>query len=221
MSEIIRISSDSVSGFLHKPEHAADDGLVLTHGAGSNCQAPLLIAVADAFASAGLAVLRCDLPFRQRRRFGPPSPASASADRSGLKDAVFEMRHTVSRRVFLGGHSYGGRQASILASDDPEICDGLVLLSYPLHPPNKPEQLRTAHFSAIRIPCLFVHGTSDPFGTIQELTTALEEIPSKTELIVIENAGHDLAKGRFDVPNVLVKPFWTLMLGRQPALFGA
>src|SRR5438128_11866036 len=77
-----------VRGFLHRPESVAGRGLVLTHGAGGNCRAPLLVAAAEAFSAAGLAVLRCDLPFRQRRPHGPPTPSSAAAERAGLKGAV-------------------------------------------------------------------------------------------------------------------------------------
>src|ERR1700722_18689167 len=96
-----------VRGFLHRPDSPTEDGLVLTHGAGGNCQAALLVAAADAFCAAGLSVLRCDLPFRQRRPKGPPSPSGAAADRAGLRAAVEALRQLVSKRVFLGGQSYG------------------------------------------------------------------------------------------------------------------
>ncbi|MGA2713281.1 MAG: alpha/beta fold hydrolase [Bryobacteraceae bacterium] len=174
-------------------------GLVLTHGAGGNCNTPLLIAVDNAFRAAGFEVLRFNLAFRQRRPFGPPSPATAAQDRDSLREAVAEMRKIVSGPIILGGHSYGGRQATMLAAEEPALADALLLLSYPLHPPNKPDQLRTAHFSVLRTPALFVHGTKDPFGTIEEMRAALELIPAKTELITLSGLGHDLAQGRFDV----------------------
>src|SRR5215472_8681751 len=90
-----------VSGFLHRPEAPAERGLVLTHGAGGNCQAPLLVAAATAFCAAGVAVLRVDLPFRQRRAKGPPSPAGAAADRVGLREAVAALRPLVAGAVCL------------------------------------------------------------------------------------------------------------------------
>jgi pimeloyl-ACP methyl ester carboxylesterase len=111
----------AVRGFLHRPENPNGDGLVLTHGAGSNCNSPLLIAVAEQFAEAGLTVLRCDLPFRQVRSYGPPRPGDAEHDREGLKNAVGEMKKLVSGRTFLGGHSYGGRQATMLCVDQPGL----------------------------------------------------------------------------------------------------
>ena len=184
-------------GFLHSPANAIGDALVLTHGAGSNCNAPLLIALSEIFAENGYSVLRCDLPFRQKKATGPPFPGNAERDRDGLRNAVMAVRKNVARRIFLGGHSYGGRQATILCAAEHELVSGLLLLSYPLHPPRKPEQLRTQHLPNLRTPSLFVHGTRDPFGSIEELKMALQLIPAKTELIAIEDAGHDLGfKGK-------------------------
>jgi predicted alpha/beta-hydrolase family hydrolase len=185
--------------------------VVLTHGAGGNCEAPLLIAVATAFCRAGVLVLRCDLPFRQRKRFGPPPPATAAENRAGLKDAVGAIRTLASGRVLLGGHSYGGRQASILAAEEPELADALLLFSYPLHPPGKPNQLRTDHFSKLTVPATFVQGTQDSFGSIEEIRAALHLIPAKTELVVIEGAGHDLKRGKFDIDQLVVAGFQSVM----------
>ena len=186
-----------VRGFLHRPENPNGDGLVLTHGAGSNCNSPLLIAVAETFAEAGLTVLRCDLPYRQVRSYGPPRPGDAEHDREGLKNAVGEMKKLVSGRMFLGGHSYGGRQATMLCADRPGLVEGLLLLSYPLHPPRKPTQLRTQHFPKLQTPALFVHGTRDPFGSIEEMEVAIKLIPAKAELLPVDGAGHDLGfKGK-------------------------
>jgi uncharacterized protein len=190
-------SDPALRGFLHHPEISCGDALVLTHGAGSNCQAPMLVAVAVAFAEAGFTVLRCDLPYRQERPHGPPSPGGSARDREGLRKAVEVLAELDSfNRVFLGGHSYGGRQASMLAAADPGLVEGLLLLSYPLHPPRKPTQLRTAHFPALRTRTLFVHGSRDPFGTLEEMRSALHLIPVTTSLLPIEGSGHDLGFGR-------------------------
>ena len=201
MSEarITALDTAAVRGFLHEPEKASGAGLVLTHGAGSDCTAPLLVAVASAFSEHGFTVLRCDLAFRRKRPKGPPSPATAAADRAGLRDAVAVLRERMAEKVYLGGHSYGGRQASMLAAEVSDIAAALLLLSYPLHPPNKPTQLRTQHFPRLRGPALFVSGTNDGFGTVAELEAALRAIPAPTRLMVIEGAGHDLKRGRFDL----------------------
>ncbi len=190
-----------VRGFLHRPAPANGDGLILTHGAGSNCQAPLLVALAEVFAQTGFAVLRCDLPYRQDRAYGPPGPGEAQRDRAGLQNARAALAPLVRGRIFLGGHSYGGRQSSILcaeAAPQPALeIAGLLLLSYPLHPPRKPAQLRTQHFFNLRTPALFVQGGRDPFGSLAEIEQALKLIPGKTKLLPVEGAGHDLGfKGK-------------------------
>ena len=209
---------------------------MLTHGAGSNAQAPLLIALAETFSAAGFTVLRCDLPYRQVRPFGPPGPSDAARDQAGLRNAIAALRNNldaprpalslskgladVARRgnsepcvlgkLYIGGHSYGGRQCSMLCAElskeesqeptllsGPLLVSGLLLLSYPLHPPRKPEQQRTQHLPDLRTPTLFVHGTRDPFASIAELEQALKMIPAKTKLLPVEAAGHDLGfKGR-------------------------
>lgn len=181
-----------VRGYVHRPVSLAGDGLILTHGAGSNCQAPLLLSLADAFADAGLTVLRCDLPFRQVRPHGPPPRGAAQRDQSGLRAAVAALRKMVPGKVYLGGHSYGGRQASILAATEPDLVECLLLLSYPLHPPKRPAELRIQHLPSLRIPTFFVHGMRDGFGTISEMESALALVPARTELVPIEGAGHEL-----------------------------
>jgi predicted alpha/beta-hydrolase family hydrolase len=204
-------SEGPVRGFLHRPVESCA-GIVLGHGAGSNSQAPLLVAVATEFAAAGWMALRCDLPFRQARPSGPPRPGDAALDREGLRAAADAMRRLVSGRVCLGGHSYGGRQATMLAAFDAEAADALLLLSYPLHPPRKPSELRTAHFPRLRTPAMFAHGARDPFGTVAEVREAIGLIPGPTELLEIERAGHDLKSA--GAPERIVKHFIAFMLSR-------
>jgi uncharacterized protein len=207
------------AGFLHRPSTAAKDGMVLTHGAGGNANNALLLAMAKAFADAGFLVLRYNLPFRQQRPFGPPRPGNADRDRAGLKEAVAAMRSQVSGRVFLGGHSYGGRQASMLCAEEPEVANALLLTSYPLHPPGNPEQLRTQHLPKLRIPVLFVEGTRDPFASIQEIEAARKLIPGKTRLLTVAGAGHDLGfKGktqRNELPVLVLAEFEKLVRGNS------
>ncbi|HSS96825.1 MAG TPA: alpha/beta fold hydrolase [Terriglobales bacterium] len=201
--------------FLHQPAKSNGDGFILTHGAGGNANAPLLVALADALSDAGFTVVCYNLPFRQQRPFGPPRPAGAEQDRDGLKSEVAAMRELVGGRVFLGGHSYGGRQSSMLCAEQPGLVEGLLLLSYPLHPPGKPDQLRTRHLPDLKTPTLFVSGTIDPFGSIEELNAALKLIPAKTKLLMVQQAGHDLGfKGkskREELPMVILKTFEELI----------
>ena len=183
-----------VRGILHRAAGSSGDFLVLTHGATGNANTALLASLAGQLASAEINVLRCDLPYRQRRPHGPPSPASAKEDQEGLARAVALMKEQFVGRAFLGGSSYGGRQASLLAASRPGLVGGLLLLSYPLHPPGKPAQLRTAHFPQLHAPSLFVSGTKDVFGTIAELKAAIDLIPARTELVEIAGASHGLSK---------------------------
>ena len=204
----------AVHGFLHRPAGPPGRGLVLAHGAGSDCEAPLLVAVATAFARAGVTVLRCDLPFRQAYPAGPPSPATAVRGREGLRRAVAALRPFVPGPIALGGHSYGGRQASVLVADHAGLVEALLLLSYPLHPPRRPKQRRIDHFAALGTPALFVHGSRDPFGSIAELNEALRLIPGRTALVAVDGAGHDLMRGGPDLPLVaIVQAFERLRTG--------
>jgi uncharacterized protein len=184
--------ADELQGVLHAPEHATGDALALTHGAGSNANAPLLVSLARVFCEAGVTVLRYNLPFRAARPTGGPYPAGAARDREGVARAVQALRQRVNGRVFAGGASYGGRQTAMIAAERPGLADGLLLLSYPLHPPGKREQMRTAYFPEWRTPALFVHGTRDPFGTVDELCAAVKAIPARVEVLAVEGAGHDL-----------------------------
>ena len=97
----------------------------------------------------------------------------------------------------------------MLAASEPGLADALLLLSYPLHPPKRPEQLRTAHFPQLRTPALFVHGTRDGFGSIEEMTQALKLIPGKKELRPVSGAGHELLSKRIEneLPNTIVDAF--------------
>ena len=234
-SEFVNESVDPpIRGFLHTPATPTGDVLILTHGAGGNAQAPLLRALADAFSNAGITVLRCHLPYRQLRPFGPPGPGDAARDRAGLKNAISVVAAAnggapllasgagsgnvpnagYKPRIYLAGHSYGGRQSSMLCAEEPGLVSSLLLLSYPLHPPRKPEQQRTQHFPDLHTPTLFVQGTRDPFASIAELQQALKMIPAKTKLLPIEGAGHDLGfKGkapRGELPHTILSEFQQL-----------
>jgi uncharacterized protein len=204
-------NEDSVRGFLHEPERSGNRGIVLTHGAGGNAKTPLLVLLAEAFCETGYHVLRCDMAFRQRKAGGPPSPSTAALDRASLCDAVTVMRRIMQGgTVFLGGQSYGGRQSTILAAEQPGLVEALLLLSYPLHPPGKPDKLRTEHFPSLRTPALFLQGTSDPFGSIEEVTQALKLIPAKHELIEVAGAGHDLGGKKFALAPTVVEKLGAL-----------
>ncbi len=179
-------------GVLHAPASANGAAIALTHGAGGNMNAPVLVAMADALAAAGFTALRYQLPYRQARPTGPPRVGDAERDRDGIGNALASLRAAGAERIFAGGHSYGGRQTTMLAADEPALAGGLLLFTYPLHPPGRAAQLRTAHFPQLRTPAMFVHGERDNFATTAELEAAIKLIAARTAMVEVAGAGHDL-----------------------------
>lgn len=190
--------------------------LILTHGAGSNRDAPLLAALDAALTRCGLRVIRANHAFREARPAGPPRAGDPERDRQRLRELVESARAGGADKVCLGGHSYGARQSTILASELPGLADAILALSYPLHPPRRPSELRTAHLPGLRTPVLFVHGSRDPFGSIEELRSALDLIPAQTRLVEIAGAGHELTPKRgFDTVVETIVCEWTGFLAEQ------
>ncbi|UQX11931.1 alpha/beta hydrolase family protein [Candidatus Mycobacterium methanotrophicum] len=214
---------DSIAGIAHEPERVPKGIVVLTHGAGGSRESPLLQRLCDEWARRGWVAVRYDLPYRRRRPKGPPS-GSAAADRAGIVEAIALCRGLADGPLIAGGHSYGGRQTSMVAASSAAGAPGLDLLtlfSYPLHPPGNrrrsssslrsasspagnPERARTEHLPDITVPTVFTHGTSDPFGTPDELRSAASLIPAPTEIVEITGARHDLASKTLDVPALAI-----------------
>ena len=193
---------DAIAGVAHEPEATPTGVVVLTHGAGGDRDSAMLVKVCDEWASRGWLAVRYNLPYRRRRPKGPPSGSSAG-DQEGIAEAIALARSLTDGPVIAGGHSYGGRMTSMVAATGtgPDV---LTLFSYPLHPPGKPERARTEHLPEITMPTVFTHGTSDPFGTIDELTAAAALVAGPTEVVVIEGARHDLGSKRLNVPALAV-----------------
>ena len=187
--------------------------VVLTHGAGGNRESPLLQRVCDEWARRGWLAVRYNLPYRRRRPKGPPS-GSAATDRAGIVEAIAVCRGLADGPLIAGGHSYGGRMTSMVAAAKEAHVDVLTLFSYPVHPPGKPERARTEHLPDIAVPTVFTHGTSDPFGTLDEVRGAAALIPAPTQIVEIAGARHDLGSKTLDVPGLAVAAALRL-LGRD------
>jgi len=163
--------------------------LLLTPGAGSGREHPTLVRIAEAVAP--LPTERIDFPYRREGRRAPDraprliacivEEAAALCDRAGVAPAS----------LVLGGRSMGGRMCSMAVAEGLPAA-GLVLLSYPLHPPGRPEKLRVEHFGALHLPCLFVSGTRDPFGNSDELEAHTAAIPGAVTQVWIDGAGHEV-----------------------------
>ena len=199
---------DGIAAVAHHPADSPVGVVVLTHGAGGSRESPLLIGICERWAERGWLALRYNLPYRRRRPKGPPS-GSATADRAGVAEAIALAGSALADRtgsdgpVIAGGHSYGGRLTSMAVADGATVA-GLTLFSYPLHPPGKPERLRTGHFGSITAPTVFTHGSADPFGTIAELRIAAALIPAPTEIVEVTGARHDLGSVTLDVAGLAV-----------------
>lgn len=197
---------DRIAGVAHQPSGTASGVVVLTHGAGGNRDSALLQQVCDEWARRGWLAVRYNLPYRRRRPTGPPS-GSAASDRAGIVEAIAVCRGLADGPLIAGGHSYGGRQTSMVVAGGealPTEVDVLTLFSYPVHPPGKPERPRTEHLPDITVPTVFTHGTSDPFGTMGELRDAAALISAPTEVVEISGARHDLRSKILDVPALAV-----------------
>lgn len=174
-----------------KPKPKPKAALLLTPGAGADRTQASLVAIDELLAAEGVAVERMDFPYRQAGRKAPDrAPVLIEAVRQGAADLAARTG-LPAERVFLGGRSMGGRMCSMAVAEGLPAA-GLVLISYPLHPPGKPEKLRIEHLPALDVPCLVVSGTRDAFGTPDELRTHLAAIPGPTEVVWIEGGDHGL-----------------------------
>jgi predicted alpha/beta-hydrolase family hydrolase len=199
---------ERIAGVAHQPvgdPNGRPKGIVvLTHGAGGDRESPLLQQVCDEWARRGWLAVRYNLPYRRRRPKGPPS-GSAASDRAGIVEAITLCRSLSDGLLIAGGHSYGGRQTSMVVASREAPVDVLTLFSYPVHPPGKPERPRTEHLPGVTVPTVFTHGTSDPFGTPGEVRDAAAMIAAPTEVVEITGARHDLRSKALDVPALAVE----------------
>jgi uncharacterized protein len=197
------VNLDDIAAIAHQPDGKPKGAVVLTHGAGGSRDSALLKKICDEWARRGWLAVRYNLPYRRRRPKGPPS-GSAATDQAGVVEAIELVRAMANGPVVAGGHSYGGRMTSMVVADGATALDALTLFSYPLHPPGKPEKARTEHLPRIEVPTVFTHGTSDPFGSIDELRGAAALIPAPTDVVEITGARHDLGSRSLDVPVLAV-----------------
>ncbi|MGH9107817.1 MAG: alpha/beta hydrolase family protein [Acidimicrobiales bacterium] len=166
-------------------------GVLLAPGAGAGAGQPALVAIDAALTRRGWAVHRVDFPNHREGRRRPDPPAVLMATiRDGARDLAARLGVTTAQLV-LGGRSMGGRICSQAVAEGLPAA-GLVMVSYPLHPPGRPDRPRTAHLGALHVPCLFVSGTRDAFGTPEELARATALVPGPVDHIWVEGADHGL-----------------------------
>jgi len=183
-------------------------GLLLTPGAGADRDQACLVAIDEALRAKGVSVDRMDFPYRLAGRKAPDRPpVLLQAVRDGAARFASEA-NVKPASIALGGRSMGGRICSMAVADGLPAA-ALVLISYPLHPPGKPEKLRTEHFSGLNLPCLFISGTKDTFGTQEELTKATKMIPGEVHHVWLEGGDHGLRRKDAQV----VEALWSWLSG--------
>jgi predicted alpha/beta-hydrolase family hydrolase len=159
---------------------------LVTPGAGADRDHHTLVALDQGLK---VPVDRVDFPYRKEGRKAPDRAPKAVAHVVDEARAFVAEQRIRANRLVLGGRSYGGRMCSMAVAEGLPAA-GLVLLSYPLHPPGKPEQPRVEHFPQLEVPCLFVSGTSDAFGSPDELESAAEVIVGPVTFAWLKG-GHD------------------------------
>jgi uncharacterized protein len=177
-----------------QPNPIRPKAIVLTPGAGASSDHPTLLALDAALSARGIAVLRVDFPYRLAGRRAPDRPAVLIETVRSAAVGFAEKLGVGLHQVALGGRSMGGRMCSMAASEGLPTA-GLVLISYPLHPPGRLDRPRTAHFPAIEVPCLFVSGDRDPFGSPDELQAATRMIVGPVTHAWLAGGDHGL-RGR-------------------------
>jgi uncharacterized protein len=163
--------------------------LILAHGAGADQRHKFMVAISSALAKRGLDVFTFNFLYTEKKKKAP--------DRNDALEACWRavIAQTPGKNVFAGGKSMGGRIASQVLAKDPSCAEGLVFLGYPLHPPGKPDTLRTAHWPKIKVRSLFVQGTRDPFGSPDELMPHLKRLGAKATVVPVLGGDHS-----FNVP---------------------
>jgi predicted alpha/beta-hydrolase family hydrolase len=165
--------------------------LVLAHGAGAGQKHPFMVSTARELATRGIDVATFDFPYMTRGRGAPDrAPVLEQSFREAVEEAKGWSR---SDRLVIGGKSMGGRMATHLGAQGLDGLRGIVVLGYPLHPPGKPDQPRTAHLPSITAPVLIVQGERDTFGTPDELAPVLTTMKAPTTLHVVARGDHSLA----------------------------
>jgi predicted alpha/beta-hydrolase family hydrolase len=177
-----------VSGLMQRPTHAKCC-FVLAHGAGAGMNHPFMVAVADELAALGIATLRYQFPFAEKKAKRPDPPQLAQATVRAAVDAAHNMAPSLP--LIAGGKSFGGRMTSQAqaAAVLPKVR-ALAFLGFPLHPPGQPSVARAEHLSQVHIPMLFLQGTRDAFAELALIEPLAKRLGSRATLALIEDADH-------------------------------
>lgn len=188
-------------------------GLLLAPGASAGSDQPALVAIGRAVEANGFSVRRMDFPYRLAGRRAPDRAEVLVAAVREAASSLATAKHLGAGRVFAGGRSMGGRMCSMAVAEGMPAA-GLVLVSYPLHPPGRPEGLRTSHFDRLEVPCLFISGTRDSFASPAELEEAVASIPGPVTVRFVEGADHGMRRRDEEVADAVVRWLGEQVRGR-------
>ncbi|HEX6187618.1 MAG TPA: alpha/beta fold hydrolase [Pyrinomonadaceae bacterium] len=164
--------------------------IILGHGAGANQLSGFMRLFARGLAERGVDVVTFNFLYtEQGRKLPDPAPRLEGCYRAVI-DAALKHKTLKGNQLVIGGKSMGGRIASQVAAQDGENIAGLVFLGYPLHPPGRPEKMRSEHLPAIKAPMLFVQGSRDAFGTKEEIAAIIKKLKLPADLFAIEGGDH-------------------------------
>jgi hypothetical protein len=192
------------------PSRSGPAGIVLTPGASAGRDQPALVAIDGAATALGLLVERVDFPYRLAGRRSPDPPRVLVATIGDAATGLAQRAGVGREQIALGGRSLGGRMCSMAVAEG-QPATALVLVSYPLHPPGRPERLRDEHFPGIGVPCLFVSGTRDAFAHPDELEAATAAIPGPVTHVWIDGGDHGLRRRDAEVATVVAEWLGTLI----------
>ena len=189
---IVVSETESVSGLLYRAAaiERVRATLLLGHGAGANQTHRLMVNFASGLAGRGIDTATFNFLYTEHGRSAPDRGDKLEACYRAAIAAIRQTKETKGNALFIGGKSMGGRIASQVAAAGLDDLSGLVFLGYPLHPPGKPEQLRSKHLGRIRAPMLFIQGSRDSFGTPDELRPIIEESRPRANLYEVEGGDH-------------------------------
>src|SRR5688572_19204901 len=195
----VQVNDEEVSAVFDASDVPGAPVFVCGHGAGGNLADRGVVATAQAMRAHGLHTVRFNFAYRERKSSRPdPMPKLTACTQAVVQRVRSELQ---PKRLIIGGRSMGGRAASVLASEG-FVCDGLLLLAYPLHPPGRPQQLRSAHLPAIRVPVLCINGTRDDFCTPSLMEEVLKTVQPTFRMHWVQGADHSFhvlkSSGRSD-----------------------
>lgn len=186
--------AESVTAILYPAakQNRAEVTLILGHGAGANQSSGFLRMFGSGLAERGVDVVTFNFLYTEQGRKIPDPAARLESCYRAVIDATLKHKKLKGNRLVIGGKSMGGRIASQVAAQHGEHLDGLVFLGYPLHPPGRPEKLRSEHLPKIKAPMLFVQGSRDAFGTKEEIAATIKKLKMPATLYPVEGGDHSL-----------------------------